>query len=117
MREIKFRAWDKENKKMVPWDTCMFADTSPVTCYGDEFPTDDEYFFLMQYTGLKDEKGKEIYEGDIVWRRTTHSQPKLVVKWGEIGWNPFEDDLCGLGSVAYYEVIGNIHENPELLER
>ncbi len=70
-----------------------------------------------QQVGPKDIKDKEIYQGDIVQRRTTHSQPKLIVEWKEIGWNPFEDDLCDLGNVACYEILGNIHQNPKLLEQ
>ena len=64
MREIKFRAWDKEKKTMLNWLSDMEAikDAMPYDC-GDEWT---ENCILMQYTGLKDKNGKEIYENDVV---------------------------------------------------
>ncbi|KKN51497.1 hypothetical protein LCGC14_0621890 [marine sediment metagenome] len=120
MKETKFRVWDKHYER---WEErpCAINKKGKLFIYnadsGEWFEPQHTAYEVEWYTGLKDKTGTEIYEADIVRRRTTHSQPILIVKWGETGWNPFEDDLCNLGSVAYYEVIGNIHENPEILEK
>ena len=88
MREIKFRAWDKARKKMIY--KFIIAPTSPG--WGG--------FIFMQYTGLRDKNGKEIYEGDVV----KHSCGAYgVITW--INHTPTES-----------EIIGNIYENPELIK-
>ncbi len=68
----------------------------------------EEEFAFMQYTGLKDKNGKEIYEGDIVEHLIGGT---LEVKWLNHGWTPF----MSWHDVEHYEIIGNIYENPELL--
>jgi hypothetical protein len=130
MRPIKFRAWDKERRIMYEWNPYFFADTSPVTGYGDDFPGDDGDIVLMQFTGLYDFNGDEIYEGDIL--RDPEHKHLLVVEWAEsLSWDGggsshpgfYFRGACWTGDLDYgtgfhdkQEVIGNIYEHPELLK-
>ena len=75
---------------------------------------------LMQYTGLKDKNGKEVWEGDIVRKTIRDRDGKLhkfieAIKWSKqrLAWY---SDIAPLSTLYDYEVIGNIYENPELLE-
>ena len=113
-REIKFRIWDKINKK---WLNCFNANLLNI---GDLSNVE-----LMQYTGIKDKNGVEIYEGDIVLIRIdkTNILHKTVVKFKH---GAFIADIIGDNDYIYlfhfgfnkddFEVIGNVWENPELLE-
>lgn len=109
MRPIKFRAWDKENKKMIYNPDFVFPNYAM-----DE---NASVFVLMQYTGLKDKNGKEIYEGDIVkysWLPKDHPQHETgVVVVEDIRNIP---SILTKGWTFEIEVIGNIFENPELLK-
>ena len=129
MREIKFRAWDKEKKEMCIVTRLEFAIGGDVTrgqfgWYGRGWEEvegtllKNRRYVLMQYKGLKDKNGKEIYEGDIVqqcrvWDGITvrgevmFRRGMFVVRHGE------QDYLLDEGTA---EVIGNIYENPELLK-
>lgn len=131
-REIKFRAWDKAKSTMLenvgfrPND-CGLSVLSSLGMIGEGLdygtaPT------LMQYTGLKDKNGKEIYEGDIVKDLTAFVptgpawvgyNPIHEVKYHVRDYlkrNPLYGDVgYNISSGSIYEVIGNIYENPELL--
>lgn len=116
MREIKFRAWDKSRKKMIYGPTDSNPNASWVLAVA---PLLDNS--AMQYTGLKDKNGKEIYEGDIIsFLRGTISFDSCVVGWSydQAAFEILSDGL----SVSFYglksiTVRGNIYENPELLEK
>ena len=121
MREVKFRAWDKIKNEMIPWSIEFFSDYSAVTGYGDEFPQGDGDIILMQYTGLKDKNGIEIYEGDIL--RVTYDDPEDKDDIISVTYTETESEVYNYEYVGWtfpvdgveLEVIGNMYENPELL--
>ena len=133
MREIKFRVWDVDETTMsVPfgWDTSTTVDFSKWSMSKLDVG-DNSRFALMQYTGLKDKNGREIYEGDIVSTRSD-SVEIYAVKWmPHLAEYVFHDKTCNHTEWQYamsqvieykdcllgeWEVIGNIYENPELLD-
>ena len=150
-REIKFRAWDTilERMEKIPFGENMYW-------YEENYCDDFDSFEVMQYTGLKDKNGKEIYEGDIItYLDNSHDyggdgcgNRKGVCKFSEITgsfffkgddgdtrdymnlvrmqeqWSkesgqtassPFRDGKL-VKSMLEIEVIGNIYENPELID-
>lgn len=139
MRELKFRVWSEEDKEyrsdIRVSDFVIDIDGAPSTIYSAE----GDRFDIEQYTGLKDKNGKEIYEGDIVealvngvWETGRNSISFGKAKWKlEVIYNGirFMDVFKIIGSKnnpdrIYYlfdkelsdlEVVGNIHENAELL--
>lgn len=124
-REIKFRAWDTLNKimlelygfiKTVELDESVYIVQGPEI--DDTIICDD--LIIMQYTGLKDKNGKEIYEGDIISGDFFNEKFKTM---GEVIYSEHfcfyaSKNLSGetpLFKINRIEIIGNIHENPELL--
>ena len=124
MRKIKFRAWDKENEKMMKVSSLHLENKEISVKENGTF-----HLFrmqdLMQYTGLRDKNGKEIYEGDIVLVKLggVSTWYKTVVKFKE---GAFIASLIDGEDYIYifnrgfdnndFEVIGNIYENKKLLE-
>lgn len=108
MRTIKFRAWDNEMKIIRDdWRT---------------FGTENGLLEIMQFTGLHDKNGKEVYEGDIL-RTDAEKEYISAVAYEQAGFkvDSYSDkDVCEhLENIAPHhsaEVIGNIYENPELLD-
>lgn len=125
MRGIKFRAWDGITEQLLPVERIDFRNDLISLNEGDNSLTDtSEMMTLMQYTGLKDKNGKEVYEGDLI----TITNP--FIKHEEIGVAKivFSHDYVGgwvaeakgehlnIGTRTHMiSVVGNIYENPELL--
>ena len=113
-REIKFRAWDKINNKMI-LDCGIYNHFY----FGENYQKNIAW---MQFTGLKDKNRKEIYEGDIV--RVGDEKSELIeeIKWVDSkNWN---GKCAGVGFVNHatvyetkVEIIGNIYENAELISK
>jgi uncharacterized phage protein (TIGR01671 family) len=118
MREIKFRAWDKKKLEMYSNNSNILGNMGSYHPAG-QVPNWD----IMQYTGLKDRNGKEIYEGDVVQYSTAYygklkTDNKQEIKWIEdMEHDGFGEPLAtGFLLRGYdWEIIGNIYENPELL--
>ena len=110
MREIKFRAWDKVCKHILRQKDNWRVYLNGGVSINNVWSTTN--LILMQFTGLKDKNGKEIYEGDIC------SHPDQKTK--SIEFSPFGGWLVGFyigTNPCYLEVIGNIYENPELIDK
>ena len=115
----KFRAWDKRRQRMIEVTSINFRDGNiqEETRYAvnRELYLDD--VVLMQYTGLKDQEGTEIYEGDVV---NYFVKSNSIIEWKNGGFiiKRVIDGAYELiqSRIAEIEVLGNIYENPELLE-
>lgn len=112
MREIKFRAWDILRSRMIVDAQDIYDLSIPADAFSDILH--DEMFIVEQFTGLRDKYGVEIYEGDII--KSERFLPS-VVKYDSEFAQFIATDINFLD--AYYidcewEVIGNIHETPEL---
>ncbi|AMD94545.1 YopX family protein [Leptotrichia sp. oral taxon 847] len=119
-REIKFRAWDKENEKMMKVSSLSLENKEIAVRENGTY-----HFFrmqnleLMQYTGLKDKNDKEIYEGDVVVLNNIKIDNMCIVRYEHNsyrleGWS-LREDLSNV-EAKFLEVVGNIYESKNLLE-
>ena len=132
---FKFRVWDKKERRF--WEDCVINNDGQLFRYNhlDEMHVQFmEYYTIQQCTGLKDKNGKLIFEGDIVnFQNKNMHKPELL---GRVQYDMdrmcwcFSDNLSpnsyglpcsdhfddGIATEAHLEIIGNIFENPELLE-
>ena len=154
-REIRFRVWDKEDKKYLLPENQEFVILPTKPSFGVTIPFQSESYpnenldidcvdwadadlimgryELEQYTGLRDENGKEIYEGDIVnvigtgiaqvidspsgeWMLYYRLKPDEINSgFASVVPKNKPSGLWKTNTTSYIEVIGNIHENPELI--
>jgi len=113
-RELKFRAWDIKNKTWSKW----IRENSLAP--GIDLAADENFVF-QQYTGLKDNEGNEIYEGDILTNNFVNPDNQIVIYENgkftvtdiTIGCNDLFDEIS---QSARHRIIGNIFDNPELLK-
>ena len=137
-REIKFRVWDKTSDSMLYQDDFerveLDTKNKMVTLIAEEESDKSHYVLdyedsieaeILQYTGLKDKNGKEIYEGDILGRheywpiRIEYDKGCFMVRdLDKVRYNNLilNVPICNFESINDWKVIGNIYENPELLE-
>mgnify|MGYP001018704377 FL=1 len=123
MREIKVRAWYKPYKQMCQVESLRFDVNGVYTAVLIEEPFYDrklveaDEIAIEQYTGLKDKNGTEIYEGDILIDDTGEPTEYWVVKFSDGG---FVGECAGVAEPLFeltnLEVVGNIHEDSELVE-
>lgn len=105
MREIKFRVWDKElNEYEIPsvYNAIIFPAI-----------TENEDIVIEQYIGLKDKNGKEIYENDLI-KNEYGKIMQVTFNHGSFIIGKYYVGTIGAGKII--EVVGNIHENEDLLE-
>lgn len=124
MRELKFRVWNERYNEFIRPDYGLIGFCYPLDGRIAVLTTSGEQMvdcIIEQYTGLKDKNGKEIYEGDIILVDNRYYSKYIVVyrEWdcSFIGENDDREEIIHICNKTpqRYEVIGNIHENPELI--
>ena len=143
MRDIKFRAWYVKEKRFITWDEIINREFEEEVEHPREFfnGTMSDVMCVQQYIGMRDKKGKEIYEGDICRIPAEDGGVNVfVVKWGiarrdmKSGWKvdipcfyfdllggkfkafPIVKNFKGVHDLTMLEIIGNIYEDKDMLE-
>lgn len=122
-REIKFRCWDKERKEWLSY--FELGKNGAITCYEIN---ETQNLIIQQFTGLLDKNGKEIYEGDIVKYECGCSDGSVYKKIASVEYGEFNCSCCDgvygwyfddgdIREAERYEVIGNIFDNADLLNK
>jgi uncharacterized phage protein (TIGR01671 family) len=115
-REIRFRAWDIEHSRMITMRYRAASEVLSEASRGD--------WAVMQFTGLHDKNGKDVFEGDILFYNSTGYIGEVAYStYGGCGFYVFENGIDSefggkklIETVADLEIVGNIYESPELLE-
>lgn len=130
MRELKFRAWNRQdneyitgNRIRVDGDGLLYIDRITVKTAFVHHTRKNPWFIVEQYTGLKDKNGTEIYEGDIIRAPEYIGRIFYDEEYAYFKLKTSRSDHCFIALMQQLEiemddleVVGNIHENPELLE-
>jgi len=123
---FKSRVWDKNENRFRYGNEFTVNGNGDIFCNDYSGMCQNERFIFQHYTGLKDRNQKEIYEGDILKhpQATEPEENGFIVVWNNFGWvcvnvnyrfDPYYNATFD-GYFSQTEVIGNIHENPELLK-
>lgn len=130
MREILFKAKRIDNGEWVK-GAVLFHDTDATTIFNQHMGDGSLQGFevnpstICQCTGLKDKNGKKIWENDILMAHLDESYPEdttyETVEWGVAGWvtheaNSTDREYLDKFDLEHFEVVGNIFDNPELLQ-
>ena len=118
MRKIKFRVWDKRIKIMQGSESWfLLSQNGSLMSHAPMKPVrfePEKHYVIMQYIGLTDKNGKEIYEGHILKDRNGRIG-EVIFAYGSYWFYPFEMVLISSMNVLC-EIIGDVYNNPELLE-
>ena len=119
MRDIKFRAWDKTNKKYLYFEGIFNKRPYTETSSFPQYDSSPQYHDLdiEQYLGIKDDNNVELYKGDILQISMQHckqEKPYIIDDIQEFYGDYYQSDMYY--AITNIKVIGNIHDNPELVK-